>query len=311
MTSTSLPTSRRDITTFLPPNRPANSDDTESFNTALSQGPGVVLIPAGHFRIQNICVPHGVTLQGSGPGTILLPAGPGPVIHQHDSHGFTIKDLTILASKSLTPGQPNPAHSHGILISKCYNYRITAITVRGFAFAGIEVTRTPLAFHESAFCDGGMLTQITASDNAVGVLYNTRGEYTVLSDSSILRNQIGLIIHAGNCRIANSCISGNHDGVWIVDHENGSHGIITGCLINHNTRYALFCRDMHNGMSISACCFFYGEILAQRCKGLIISNSQIDTPVTYEQGSENAFLNNHLFPSPKQVLKFEPDTRTT
>jgi hypothetical protein len=302
-------TSTRDLSSYLAPNRTPTTDDTPAFAQALAAGPGVVFIPAGHFRVQGICVPPGVTLQGSGMGTVLLPAGPGPVILQDNVHSFTIKDLSIQSSPHVAPCEPSSAHSHGILIKRCYAYRVTGVTVRGFGFAGIEITRTPLSLAQAAFCDGGMLSQITSSDNAIGVLFNTRGEYTVLSDSSLLRNQIGTVIHAGNCRLSACSICGNHDGVWIIDHENGSHGVITGSLINHNTRYALLARDMPNGMLITSCCFFYGQILAQRTKGLVISNCEIDVPVTFEQGEKNIFTNNHVL-TDKSKIQLEPDTTT-
>jgi hypothetical protein len=307
----------RNIATYLPPDRATRSDhadDTHAFKEALAAGPGIVHIPAGHFRVAAITVPTGVTLQGSGDGTLLLPAPNhhGPVILQENAHSFAIKDLAIQSAPHIQPTVPSPTHSHGILIRRCHHYRINAVTTRGFAFAGIEITRTPLGLADAAFCDGGMLSQITSSDNAIGILFNTRGEYTVLSDSSLLRNQTGTIIHAGNCRLNACSISGNHDGIWIVDHENGSHGIISNCLINHNTRYALLARDMPNGMLINSCCFFYGAILAQRTQGLVISNCELDAPVTFEQGKNNAFLNNnHIHAwAGKPKIQLEPDTRT-
>ncbi len=303
------PASWRDITAYLASGRNAQTDDTPAFTSALAAGPGVVVVPAGHFRVQGICVPPGVTLQGSGMASVLLPAGPGPVILQESSHSFAIKDLSILSSPHVAPATPSSAHSHGLLIKRCYHYRITGVTVRGFGFAGIEITRTPLGHAEAAFCDGGMLSQITSSENAIGVLFNTRGEYTVLSDSSILRNQVGSIIHAGNCRITGCSISGNHDGIWIVDHENGSHGVISNCLVNHNTRYALLVRDVFNGMLITSCCFFYGEILIQRSVGILLSSCEADVPITFEHGKNNTFTNNCLIGA-KAKITLEPDTRT-
>jgi hypothetical protein len=126
----------------------------------------------------------------------------------------------------------------------------------------------------------------------VGVCFEERGEYVTLTNSHLMRNTTGCLIHAGNVKITQSNIGSNQDGIVIADKVNGSHGVIGDCLINHNERYALDCTGVTNGMIVNACGIFYGGIRLRDCLGVQIAHCQVSCPVAVSGDHANGFIDN-------------------
>jgi len=83
----------------------------------------------------------------------------------------------------------------------------------------------------------------------------------------------------------------------IEDKDNGSHGSISNCLMNHNERYALFCNGVQNGMAINNCCFFFGSIRIEASKGVNITNGMLACPVSIDGPNANRLGGNLVFPT--------------
>jgi len=260
-----------------------DGDMTVGARRALADGPGVVLVPPGMYRWNEVCIPDHVVLAGCGPSTIVCPYDPRrPVFDQAGVGAWSIRELVMRGG------------SDGLRIRDCWGYRVLGVTVEDFADCGIHVEHTRLTPDAAASCDGGVLDQLRCRRNGVAVRLDERAEYVSVTASAMFRNGIGCVIHAGNVRLADCNIAANRDGVLVRDKQNGSHGIISRCLLNHNARYALHAGEVRNGMIVDSCCMYYGELLIENAAGVTVSNSQLACSIKVRGEGVNTLQGNFI-----------------
>lgn len=277
-----------------PDGRATAQDDSSALQKALNSGPGIVRIGPGTYRIHAVTIPENATVVGVGPATVLQAFDARPVFLQKNVTAWRLRDLSIQGEATGEWQKRTDRAAHGMVVEDCWGYEVSGVTIRNCDGAGLQITRTNN--QSSGYSDGGTLTRITARDNFIGVRFDTRAEYITASHLHCHHNVTGLMIHAGNTNIASSNIGENIDGVVIADHENGSHGSVTGCLINHNQRYALWARHVENGMTISNCCFFYGTIRLENCRGVNITSGLISASIASDGPDFNRLSGNHIIP---------------
>lgn len=300
----------RSLETFLPVNS-ADIDDSAAMQRALDAGPGVLQIGAGSYRMSNVKIPAGVTVQGEGAATVIQPADPAaPVFLQENTGNWTIRDLVIDGEAPAGNWQEREDRGqNGISITRCFGYQIVGVTVQHFRGVGVQISHTPLG-ENAPFCNGGNLDRLNVRGNFIGLRFDERAEYLNCCNLSAWHNRTGVVIHAGNVKIASSNICSNIDGVFVSDKTNGSHGVIDSTLINHNTRHALYAQNARNGMVISACCFFYGDIDLEDSQGVLISNSEICCNVFTRGKGVNRITGNYYIPHPTIANRMEVTAET-
>lgn len=283
------------------------TDDSEALRKAIAAGPGVVRIGPGYYRLGNIAVPTGVTIVGAGPATVIRPAGEVDVFHQSGVAQWRIRDLVLDGSAEGDWHARRDKGRRGIFVEKCYGFELSGITVRNFDGPGIELAFINIEANAAAWCDGGSLDRITATQNFIGILFNQRAEYIHAAQLSCCKNVTGCVIHAGNVKLSDSNFCANVDGLLIEDKDNGSHGAIANCLFNHNERKAIYARGVQNGMTIGNCCFFYGEIAIEDSVGVNVQNGQISCGVTVSGKGVNRIADNYVIPR-DCAFQFTPTT---
>lgn len=289
----------------IPDGSVANRDDSSALRKALNVGPGVVRIGPGRYRITEVAIPQGVTLVGSGQATILQAFNGKPALRQAGVRGWRLRDVCVQGEAEGDWRTRTDQRASGLEITGGSNFEVTGVQFQDFNGAGLQIGSTNLP--AAGFTDGGLLSNLVAVRNFVGIRFDTRGEYVAASQLQCHHNLTGIVIHAGNANIANSNIGTNVDGIVIDDRENGSHGSLTGCLVNHNDRYAIHGKAVLNGMAISNCCFFYGSIRLENCQGINITSSLIGCSVATAGDNFNRFAGNHIIPE-HQKFDFAPAT---
>ena len=277
-------------------------DDTVALRKALDAGPGIVYVGPGHYRWGNVTVPSGVSVVGARGATVVRSSGPKCIFVQKGPE-WTIRDLVLDGETAGDWRKRKDDGRSGIFAARCRHFEIVGVTVRNFNGAGIQLTHTAVG----TFFDAGKLERITATGNYVGIRFDERAEYITAAQLSCNHNVAGCVIHAGNISIHNSNFSDNTDGLVIEDKDNGSHGTISGCLMNHNARYALLARDIRNGMTINGCCFFYGSIRLENSVGVQISSGLISCPIEAIGAGSNRIAENYIIPR-KWQFRFSPST---
>ena len=263
-------------------------DDTTALRKALSDGPGVVYVEPGFYRWGDVQIPSGVAVVGAGAATIVRSSGPKEIFVQKGAHDWAIRDLVLDGEAPGDWRQREDKGRSGIATSGCWRYEIVGVTLTNFDGAGLQLTGA------SQWHIGGNLDRITAMGNYAGIRFDFRGEYMNASELTCYHNVVGAIIHAGNTKITASNFNDNVDGLVIDDKENGSHGAISNCLVNHNARYALMAKNAANGMVIDGCCFFYGAIRLEGCAGINITSGIIACAVSTKGTGANRIAGNYI-----------------
>ena len=300
------------LANFLVADRTLDTDDSAALQRALDAGPGVVHVAAGLYRVSGVRIPSNTTLQGEGAATIIRPAKPDSpaIFSQEDVGDWTLRDLVLDGEAPEADWQTREDRGqNGIAIARGWGFQITGVVVRNFAGAGVQIAHTRLSDH-APFCNGGNLDRVSAHGNHVGIRFDERGEYLNCSNLSAWHNRTGVVIHAGNVKIVGSNICTNVDGLFISDKVNGSHGVIASTLINHNHRHALWARDLRNGMVVSNCCFFYGDIDLENTQGVLVTDSEICCNVFIRGQGVSRFADNYVIPHEAIARHFEMSPET-
>ncbi|MFH0963432.1 MAG: glycosyl hydrolase family 28-related protein [Planctomycetota bacterium] len=250
------------------------TDDTSALRAALSEGPGVVFVPAGFYRWGDVTIPRGVTLAGAGRATVVSRArGTKRVFVQDAVNDWRLRDLALDGGASPSDWRSRQdLGENGLEVSGCTGFEISGVVANNFQGAGIVIRHTAA----SPYCrwaTAANVFNLSAGGNHTGLRLDTRAEYMNASMLTLQGNVIGCTIHAGNAKLTNSTITNNLTGILIEDHDNGSHGTISNTLVNHNQEYALLARDVQYGMMIDNCAFFGGTIALENAKGVLISSS--------------------------------------
>ncbi|MFN0197236.1 MAG: hypothetical protein ACKVT0_10870 [Planctomycetaceae bacterium] len=282
-------------------------DDSSAMRRALAAGPGIVRIGTGHYRFGDIQIPAGVSVIGAGKSTVIRPAGAANAIFQIASvNDWELRDMVLEGESTGKWEQRKDAKKIGLSTSGCWGFEIVGVTARNFSGTGFAFSHTNLG--EAAFSDGGRLERLVARGNYIGIAFDTRGEYITATHLNCRENVTGCAIHAGNTNISASNFCGNTDGMIIVDKENGSHGSISNCLFNHNTRYALWARAVEHGMAIDNCCFFYGTIFLDETTGVQITSGLVSCHVKTTGEKSNRFAGNYIIPGESWTFEFSEKT---
>ncbi len=289
-----------------PDGRDDATDDTRALLGALGDGPGIVRIPAGHYRVGEVCVPTGVTLVGAGPATVLRSNGAKCILQQRGVRDFSIRDLTLDGEATGPWQQRTDEGQSGIAVERCSHFTISGIALRNFGGAALQLSRTGV--DGAPVTHGGNLQDITATGSFIGVRFDVRAEYINATRLHCEGNVTGCVIHGGNCKVTDSNFVSNLDGIFLQDKENGSHGVLSACLSNHNVRYALLADKVANGMAINGCCFFYGEVLIRDCVGIQLAGGILSCTVRVQGAGVNRISDNYMIPREGLQFEFSPAT---
>lgn len=284
------------------------ADDTSAMRKALKAGPGVLYIGPGYYRLSKVTIPSGVTITGAGPATIVRSAGSGYIFEVNKVTDWAIRDIVLDGEAKGDWHGRKDTQSGGISVLGCGKYDIVGVTLRNFDGTGLCISHFDYAFLGGG---GGNLERITAYGNHTGIRFDTRAEYSNAVSLSCFNNIVGCAIYAGNVKIAASNFGTNIDGLVIEDHENGSHGAISNCLMNHNERYALYCNKVQYGMAFNGCNFFYGTIRLENSMGVNIGDGIIGCSITTIGTNANRISGNYIIPDQTTTFDFAPSTIVT
>lgn len=294
----------------VPDGEDDSDDDTSAFLQALQDGPGVVRVPRGTFYCSEITVPAGVTLMGEGTATILRARNNRPIVSQKNVDNWQIRDLSFMGNASGDWHLRRDEGETAITVFDCRAFSISDVTAVDFNGAAIQLEKTMLTMEHRYPTSRSHLHRITAERSYIGIRFDTRAEYINATNLSCSFNVVGCAIHAGNVQIAASGFNNNVDGMLIEDKQNGSHGCITGCILNHNDRFALQCKNVTNGMAIDGCAFFYGAIKIENCVGVNLTSGMISCAVDAKDNTRaNRIAGNFVIENPPgYTFAFSPQT---
>ena len=322
-----MPGSERNITDYLcadgnaPDGKDNNRDDTAALLEALKAGPGVVWIGPGYYRLGNITIPEKVTVIGASKATVVRSNGAKRIFNQIAVSQWALKDILLdgetkkqyKAKGTIVDGKPAPIIAdngiQGLYAERCYAFEIRGVTAHHFEGKAIEFAKTDN--NGSAWCDGGTISGLTLYNNHVGLSLSERSEYIIADQVKSYNNHIGAVISGGNNTLSNSNFCSNDIGIKIDHKENGSHGTVVNCLINHNNEYAIIAENVKSGQNFLGCNIFYATVKLTNCEGVKIVSSNIQCSIVVEGKGANQIIGNYIIPKIGDepfIFEFSPST---
>ncbi len=281
-------------------------DDTRAMKSALSVGPGIVRIPPGHFCFGDVEIPSDVLVVGSGRATVVHSNGAEVIFRQEKRNRWILRDMVLDGGAEGDWKQRKDLGQSGISMEHSTEWEISGLVIRNMNGAGVEIS---FVYSAAPWKNNGTIINVQATGNFAGIRFGKRAEYINSTALGCYENVNGCIIHGGNISITNSNFTSNFTGILMEDKENGSHGSITNCLVNHNLKYAVLCRGVRNGMVINSCCFFGGTLLIQDSEGVNVTSCIIACHVKVTGENTNRIAGNHIRGDKGAfTYEFEPST---
>lgn len=166
-----------------------------------------------------------------------------------------IEGLTIIGDKS--------KNQTGISFSGIRGLRIRNMVFKSIMTA-IYGTQCGSRIHETGF-----ISDCHFKDCITGIFADTRCEYMTISNCVLCQCSTAIKIKGGNILTTGCQITDGSIGVHILDGENGGHGVISGCQINHNTESIKMIK-VPNGYTITGSNIFYGKLTVDNCGSQIV-----------------------------------------
>lgn len=167
----------------------------------------------------------------------------------------TIEGLTLIGdtSKSQT----------GVYFTDVRGLRIRNMVFKSI-MTGIYGTQCGSGVHESGF-----ISDCHFKKCVTGVFADTRCEYLTISNCILNQCNTGIKIKGGNILTTGCQITDGGIGMYIQDGQNGGHGVVSGCQINHNTE-SIKMINVPNGYTITGTNIFYGDLTVDNCGSQIV-----------------------------------------
>ena len=138
-----------------------------------------------------------------------------------------------------------------------------------------------------------------------GVKGLENGEYVNISNCMGYNNTNHIEFAGGNVNVSDCIITSGVNGINVLSGANDSHGIISGCEVNHTTGNAIFFDGISKGMTVSATHVFAADIYLKDCSGVSFINCMLDVNAfNFENALGSVFSHNrHLTGYPNTVDK--------
>lgn len=285
-----------------PDGKDNDRDDTAALVAALKAGPGIVLIGPGYYRFGNVTIPEKVSVIGSGIATIIRSNGEKSTFNQIGVGQWSLKNLALDGERNKQKADPNNK-KQGIYAEGSFAFNISNITAYNFTGAAVEFAGTNL--QAAALCNGGTVSNLTLHDNYVGLAFSKRAEYITAVQIKSYHNDIGCIISGGNNTLTASHFCSNDIGILLDHKDNGSHGAVVNCLINHNEKYAILAKNSKHGYNFVGCNIFYAVVKLTNCEGIKIASSNLYCSLIVEGNGSNQIIDNYLIQESTKPFKYE------
>ena len=166
-----------------------------------------------------------------------------------------IEGLTIIGDKT--------KNQTGISFTGIRGLRIRNMVFKSIMTA-IYGTQCGSTIHETGF-----ISDCHFKDCITGIFADTRCEYMTISNCVLCQCSTAIKIKGGNILTTGCQMTDGSIGMEILDGQNGGHGVISGCQINHNTE-SIKMINVPNGYTITGSNIFYGKLTVDNCGSQIV-----------------------------------------
>jgi hypothetical protein len=250
------------------------TNDTTAVQAALTAG-GTVIFPPGDYLVTGLT--SGAADHIIGIGDARLVTASNAAILVVSAGDVRIDNMRFAGDGKGATYDGGKTSQHAISITTKYRTRITNCHFYTLGGSGVYVTLTTSAYN------GTVVNGCVFDTCNRGITSATQGEYMHVSNCEIVSGNYGVHVMGGNCLFNGCNITGNKTNVYLASGTNDSHGIFSGCNLNHATEYSVKSEAIANGETFSGCHLYAGSIWLQG-SGISFRGCHIDQAAYYFQG---------------------------
>ena len=286
------------------------ADDATALQNAINSGLPVYLSEKTYLTSSTLAVPVNTFIFGGGVNSIIKTTANVSILRL-DSINCSLANFTLLGNDVGTSQNGISASGNSLITKHRYGNSIINMTFKDLGGSGIYATNI-IGKGSSKHQGGFYVTNCRFESNNIGINWDIQAEYSLVSNSSINSNVIGVRMIGGNNSFSNVNIADNTTGLSMLSGANDGHCVMSGSKINHNTTGLsvigvslgyLFQGTMFysNPITISsssfikfdACDFSGLNITSSSAVSLLFQNSRFRTTPTFTvTGNNPLFFNN-------------------
>jgi hypothetical protein len=242
-----------------------------------------IILPNGIIRIDNQ-VNFDKKIKIIGSGTNIL-TDSNIKVFNIDSDFVSVENIDFINSGTRTADQ------YGIFVNSKNNFKIHNCSFDGF-YHGVKFENTILTGNNKT----STISDCYFTINTYGILGGERGEYVNITGCRGYLNSNHIEFEGGNISVTSCIFTQGTNGINVMGGLNDSHGIISGCELNHISGNPLYFDGITKGMTVNACHVFQGNIYLKNCSGVSLTNCMFDVNnFLFEGAVGSKFTNNrHL-----------------
>jgi hypothetical protein len=277
------------------------TDDTTAIQDAINSG-FPVWLSAKTYKVTTLTVTSNRTLIGEGYNSVLYTTSNAAIINITGDYN-NLRQFRLKGNSTGT--SQNGVQAIGVVGLTSYRILNVLNNLYGDSLGGSMVYSQYMvgtssgANHEGSFV-GSNLIGVNCN---IGIFCDTRGEYNQFYNCSFSGCAKGVHIVAGNIMVQGGKMVDNTYGVYLTTGANDAHGLINGCLINHNTTN-VYSNGILNGMIFSNCALFAGNIEILTSDGIYFNGCFFGgtVQITSTNSTDLNFNNCRFFTSPTLVI---------
>ncbi len=255
------------------------TNDTVAVQAAMTAG-GTVIFPPGDYLVTGLTTAAADHIIGIGDARLTTVTDAAILVVS--ASDVRIDNMRFAGDGKGASYDGGKTSQNAISITAKYRVRITNCHFYALGGAGVYVTLAATAYN------GSVVTACVFDTCNRGITSATRGEYLHTSNCEIVSGNYGVHVTGGNCIFSGCNISNNKTNVYLGAGDNDSHGIFSGCNLNHAGEYAVRTGAIVNGESFVGCHIYDGSIWLAGA-GITFRSCHIDVDAYYFQGSVALF----------------------
>jgi len=252
-----------------------------------------IWIPGKTYLISStLTIPSNLRVYGSGAASILHTTSNIPIFTLTSASNIIITDLVFKGSSAGATQRGIYAHGNvGFtqlslvnIIQRCGFVNFGADGIYGDFIIGSSAGSN----HEGTY----QISECWGTGCAVGINFDTRAEYNLVSMCKLYLNTTGIRIIGGNNTVNNCSITDNTTGILVGSGANDGHGQAVGNKINHNGSNVT-CTSTATGFAFECNEIVSGSITLTSCTDIRFYNNDIaSAPITSTSAVGTIFQGN-------------------
>lgn len=230
-----------------------------------------------HLVSSQVVIPSGASIRGNGFGAKIITTTNGSIdLFAVQGINIFIEGLTFQGNS--TGSQVGiSARGNAGLTSYRYDIKIKGCTFFNLSLAGIYTTNIVGNSSGTQHQGGVIVESCNFYSNGTGILFDARGEYSVVTNCKFYQNTTQNVrVNGGNNTFVNCQSSDSPIGLFIGTGTNDGHGSWVGGSINHNTTNVQSVSTA-NGFMISGAFMWAGNIVLTTTNGIKFHDCSFST----------------------------------